>query len=113
MAKKEKKALKVTVERASRWTVRGVPARLQKSAGDLARMRGQTLGQWLSEVVEAAITNAADAPGIPMTDWRQSIAARLAKLEALTQLEGIPALDTTRRRRRPGNDAPQRSTASA
>lgn len=80
MAKKVKKTEKVGGERAARWTVRGVPARLQKAAGDAARARGQTLGQWLTGVVEAAIAAAPETPA--ETGWREAFEARLVELEA-------------------------------
>jgi hypothetical protein len=84
MAKKDKdkKTVRVAAERAARWTVRGVPARMQKAAGNAARARGQTLGQWLCEAVEAALTQVPDGPGAAAAGWRETVEARLAKLES-------------------------------
>ena len=63
MAKKGKKVDRASgsagADRAGRWTVRGVAAGLQKAAGDAARARDLTLGQWLTEVVEDALGGAA------------------------------------------------------
>ena len=64
-----------------RWTVRGVPSRLQKSAGDAARARGVTLGQWLSEVLVQA-TAGTPRPAAVAAEWEKVIEERLARLEA-------------------------------
>ena len=88
MAKKVRKVER-TVRAASaadkaggRWTVRGVPAGLQKAAGDAARARGLTLGQWLTEVVEAAAGHgAAASPAAAAAGWTEAIERRLDRLE--------------------------------
>lgn len=68
-------------QRATRWTVRGIPVRLQKAAGEAARAQGLTLGQWLARLLEEGV--ARDAPvGAPSTGWAEAIEARLARLEA-------------------------------
>ncbi len=82
MAKKERKTVKPTkavVDKTSRWTVRGVPAQLQKAAGDAARARGMTLGQWLTELLDSAtrVNEAAATSG-----WAAEVEDRLARLEA-------------------------------
>ena len=65
-----------------RWTVRGVPSALQKAAGDAARARGLTLGQWLTEVVEAAAgQGAAASPAAAAAGWTEAIERRLDRLE--------------------------------
>lgn len=65
-----------------RWTVRGVPSALQKAAGDAARARGLTLGQWLSEVVEAAAgPGTAASPAAADAGWTEAIERRLDRLE--------------------------------
>jgi hypothetical protein len=97
MAKKDRRGARESGERATRWTVRGVPAHLQRSAGDLARARGQTLGQWLSEVVAAAVADAGDATLPAASGWRQSIEDRLTRLETITAL-GAPRTGGAARR---------------
>lgn len=82
MPKKAERLVKpAKSEKGDRWTVRGVPARLQKAAGDLARARGLTLGQWLSDVLTGATARSARPPsnGASVDD---SIERRLARLEA-------------------------------
>ncbi len=68
--------------RAARWTVRGVPPRLQKAAGEAARAQGLTLGQWLSRLLEEGTARDAPNGGGPATSWAEAIEARLARLEA-------------------------------
>ncbi|MEK0085021.1 hypothetical protein [Benzoatithermus flavus] len=68
--------------RGDRWTVRGVPAKLQKAAGDAARARGLTLGQWLSEVLTAALPQRKALPAEAAERWEQAVERRLARLEA-------------------------------
>ena len=91
MAKKEKRAVKAGADKAARWTVRGVPSRLQKAAGDVARSNGKTLGQWLSGVVETALANAPEAAAAAANGWRETIEARLAKLEAAVPAASEPS----------------------
>ena len=67
--------------KADRWTVRGVSTKLQKAAGDAARARGLTLGQWLSEVLTAALPERRRAPAEAATQWEQAIEQRLVRLE--------------------------------
>ena len=68
--------------RADRWTVRGVPAKLQKAAGDAARARGLTLGQWLSEVLSSALPRRGVHRPRPRNGGKQAVEQRLARLEA-------------------------------
>ena len=81
MAKKTERAAR-PVKKTDRWTVRGVPARLQKAAGDAARARGLTLGQWLGEVLGAALPRRGAAPAEVTERWKQALEQRLARLEA-------------------------------
>lgn len=67
--------------RAARWTVRGVPSKLQKAAGDAARSQGLTLGQWLSRLLEEGVARDAPNGNGPATSWAAAIEARLARLE--------------------------------
>lgn len=67
--------------KGDRWTVRGVPAKLQKAAGDAARARGLTLGQWLSEVLTTALPQRARGPETAEA-WEMAIERRVARLEA-------------------------------
>lgn len=80
MAKKKVKRAERT-PRAPRWTVRGVPSRLQKAAGDAARAQGLTLGQWLSRLLEEGVARDAPDGGGAATGWAAAIEARLARLE--------------------------------
>lgn len=89
MAKKTRKVVRAArvaatpAKDGARWTVRGVPAGLQKAAGDAARARGLTLGQWLAEALEGAVGR--DAPGpagaAATAGWRETIERRLDRLE--------------------------------
>ena len=80
MAKKAERTLK-PVKKTDRWTVRGVPTKLQKAAGDAARARGLTLGQWLGEVLSSALPQRGVAPAEVTERWEQAIEQRLARLE--------------------------------
>lgn len=71
----------VAADKAGRWTVRGVSAGLQKAAGDAARARGLTLGQWLTEVVEAAVGPGGATPAAAGAGWTEAIERRLDRLE--------------------------------
>ncbi len=81
MAKKTERVAK-PVSKSDRWTVRGVPAKLQKAAGDAARARGLTLGQWLGEVLSSALPRRGRAPAEATERWEQAVEQRLARLEA-------------------------------
>jgi hypothetical protein len=81
MAKKTERAAK-PVSKSDRWTVRGVPAKLQKAAGDAARARGLTLGQWLGEVLGSALPRRGTVPAEATERWEQAVEQRLARLEA-------------------------------
>jgi hypothetical protein len=81
MAKKAERVVK-PVKKSDRWTVRGVPAKLQKAAGDAARARGLTLGQWLGEVLSSALPRRGSAPAEVTERWEQAVEQRLARLEA-------------------------------
>jgi hypothetical protein len=85
MPKKDRKGAKApksAADKAARWTVRGVPPRLQKAAGDAARARGLTLGQWLTEALDQALAREPAAPAEAAGVWTAAIEARLARLEA-------------------------------
>ena len=82
MAKKTERAAR-PVKKTDRWTVRGVPAKLQKAAGDAARARGLTLGQWLGEVLSSALPQRGVAPAEATERWEEAIEQRLARLEAV------------------------------
>jgi hypothetical protein len=81
MAKKAERVVK-PVKKSDRWTVRGVPAKLQKAAGDAARARGLTLGQWLGEVLSSALPRRGNAPVEATERWEQAVEQRLGRLEA-------------------------------
>jgi hypothetical protein len=68
--------------KGDRWTVRGVSAKLQKAAGDAARVRGLTLGQWLSEVLGSALAQHKRTAAPAAEEWEQAVERRLARLEA-------------------------------
>ena len=81
MAKKGKKNERTEEDgKAGRWTVRGVPTELQKAAGDAARARGLTLGQWLTEALEAGVSRDAP-PATAAMGWTGAIEQRLQRLE--------------------------------
>ena len=90
MAKKDKKPAK-TAPRETRWTVRGVPVKLQRAAGDAARARGQTLGQWLAAVLTEAVMQ--EHPGHVEPSWMETIEQRLARLEGLIGAERPKVVD--------------------
>lgn len=83
MAKRTERTGKpAKAQKGDRWTVRGVSAKLQKSAGDAARARGLTLGQWLSEVLTTALAQRTRAPAEAAEEWGQAVERRLTRLEA-------------------------------
>lgn len=87
MAVKKKKAPKPVRQRDGRWTIRGVPVHLQKAAGDAARARQMTLGQWLAEAVGYTLSrDGTEVP--PPAEWRDVIEGRLARLEAVLAASG-------------------------
>ena len=91
MAKRPERIAKtVKPAKGDRWTVRGVSARLQKSAGDAARARGLTLGQWLSEVLSSSLAARERAPAVGAQTWEQAIERRLVRLEAAVLEESRP-----------------------
>lgn len=69
-------------ELGERWTVRGVPSRLQKAAAACARSEGLTMGAWLSRLLEEAVAGHAPASESP-ADWRRLIESRLERLEQM------------------------------
>lgn len=88
MAKKAKRTPKPGMESASRWTVRGVAVPLQRAASEAARAEGKTLGQWLSEVVDAALADAPSRlPAATAAGWREAIEARLGRLEDVVGID--------------------------
>lgn len=89
MAKKTARTAKAAKPaKGDRWTVRGVPMHLQRAAGDMARARGVTLGQWLSEVLANALPEGTQTPTLAAERWEQAIERRLARLETLVLREG-------------------------
>jgi hypothetical protein len=80
--KTERVAKPVKAQKTDRWTVRGVPPKLQKAAGDAARARGLTLGQWLSGVLGAALAQR-KAPVEATERWEEAFERRLVRLEAV------------------------------
>lgn len=83
MAKKTERGSRPDKTRkGDRWTVRGVPARLQKAAGDAARARGLTLGQWLSEVLTTALPQRTRISAEAAEQWERAVERRLDRLEA-------------------------------
>ena len=104
--KKGPKPAKAAVDKTSRWTVRGVSAPLQKAAGDAARARSLTLGQWLSGLLEEATRGNAPVSA-SASDWTSAVEDRLAKLEAALAEAGSPGRATAsgRKARRPPAEA--------
>lgn len=79
-------------DRGSRWTVRGVPPKMQRAAGDAARARGLTLGQWLTELLGGAVdADALAAPATAATGWSEAIERRLERLERAVFAGDSPA----------------------
>lgn len=69
------------IEQSDRWTVRGVPARLQKAAAEAAWAADLTVGAWLSRLVEGAVDQVLP-PAEPSTIERfAAIEQRLDRLE--------------------------------
>jgi hypothetical protein len=65
---------------------------MQRAAGDAARARGLTLGQWLTELLGGAVD--ADAPVTPATaatGWSEAIERRLDRLERAVFAGEAPA----------------------
>ena len=60
-----------------------MPSKLQKAAGDAARARGLTLGQWLSEVLSSALPRRGAAPAEATERWEEAVEQRLTRLEAV------------------------------
>ncbi len=101
MAKKERKAVKpakAMVDKTSRWTVRGVPAQLQKAAGDAARARGMTLGQWLTELLDGATR---ESEATAASGWAAEVEDRLARLEASMAAPNAAGQSRSSDRKRP------------
>jgi hypothetical protein len=65
-----------------------VSTKLQKAAGDAARARGMTLGQWLSEVLGSALAQHKRTAAPAAEEWEQAVERRLARLEAAVLDEG-------------------------
>lgn len=80
------KAAKAKVARTERWTVRGVPGRLQRAAAEAAREDGVTLGAWVSALIESAVTGREPSPAAMAAEWRAVLEARVARLEAAAGL---------------------------
>jgi hypothetical protein len=89
MAKKTDRAAKpAKLQKTDRWTVRGVGVKLQKAAGDAARARGLTLGQWLSEVLTTALAQRRAKPAEATERWEEAVERRLQRLEAAVLEDG-------------------------
>ncbi|HEX6016017.1 MAG TPA: hypothetical protein VFY87_30290 [Geminicoccaceae bacterium] len=96
MAKKaERTAKPAKAQKADRWTVRGVPSKLQKAAGDAARARGLTLGQWLGEVLTTALAQRRAAPAEATERWEQAVERRLQRLEEAVFASGTARPEAT------------------
>ena len=86
LAKKDDKVLRAKppapkAEQGDRWTVRGVPARLQKAAAEAAWAADLTMGAWLSQLVEEAVAGSLP-PSEPSTIERlEEIERRLDMIE--------------------------------
>ena len=80
--------------KGDRWTVRGVPSGLQKAAGDAARAKGLTLGQWLCEVLSEALPRRAQVPAEAAQAWEAAIERRLSRLETAVLGESAGASGT-------------------
>jgi hypothetical protein len=93
MARKSDKGAKAArggSGKTGRWTVRGVPVRLQRAAANAARAEGKTVGQWLTQLL-AAETARAGVPSAPVEGWGETIERRLERLEQALFGEGTPA----------------------
>lgn len=100
--KAERVARPAKVEKSDRWTVRGVPAKLQKAAGDAARARGMTLGQWLSGVLATALPQRPASIQIEAAErWEEAIERRVARLEAMVRDGDVKRPDATAAAARP------------
>ena len=74
-------------EQGDRWTVRGVPARLQKAAAEAAWAADLTMGAWLSQLVEDAVAGTLP-PTEPSTIERfEAIERRLERVEKSLQID--------------------------
>ncbi|MFO1047975.1 MAG: hypothetical protein U1E52_08780 [Geminicoccaceae bacterium] len=100
MAKKAERVVK-PVKKTDRWTVRGVPSKLQKAAGDAARAKGLTLGQWLGEVLAAALPRRGSLPAEATRRWEEAVEQRLARLEAVVLVKERPAAGVAAEAARP------------
>ncbi len=89
------KAAKAKAARSERWTVRGVPGRLQRAAAEAAREDGLTLGAWVSGLIEQAVAGRDPSPSALAVEWRLALEARIARLEAAAGLaEPGPAAES-------------------
>lgn len=100
MAKKAERVVK-PVKKTDRWTVRGVPSKLQKAAGDAARAKGLTLGQWLGEVLAAALPRRGSLPAEATRRWEEAVEQRLARLEAVVLVKERPVAGVAAEAARP------------
>ena len=83
MARKPDKSPKASRQgsgKTGRWTVRGVPVRLQRAAGDAARAEGKTVGQWLSQLLADSTARGPARPAAPVGGWGETIERRLLHL---------------------------------
>ena len=80
------KAAKAKVLRTERWTVRGVPGRLQRAAAEAAREDGVTMGAWVSGLIEQAVAGREPSAAAMSASWREALEARIARLEAAAGL---------------------------
>lgn len=100
MAKKAERVVK-PVKKTDRWTVRGVPSKLQKAAGDAARAKGLTLGQWLGEVLAAALPRRGSLQAEATRRWEEAVEQRLARLEAVVLVKERPVAGVAAEAARP------------
>ena len=109
MGKKDDKAPRarpqtVKTEQGDRWTVRGVPARLQKAAAEAAWAADLTMGAWLSQLVEQAVADSLPPSEPSVIERFAVIERRLDKLERAVSAER--AEPSKRAAKRPENTLP-------
>ncbi|WP_159718306.1 hypothetical protein [Geminicoccus flavidas] len=71
----------IKAEKGERWTVRGVPAHLQKAAAEAAWTADLTVGAWLTRLVEAAVADGLPPTELTTTQRFEAIEQRLERLE--------------------------------
>lgn len=81
------KPVAVKAEGGDRWTVRGVPARLQKAAAEAAWAADLTMGAWLSQLVEQAVAGSLPPSQPSAIERFETIERRLDKIERAIRAE--------------------------